>query len=243
MKTLIISRPRTRSNLLIHAHTMFHDIIDKHEEYTMSTGKIMNANIKDTKFKFSMFQSEIKKVTERNFKEGNFAIKLFPRMLIPHCDFYDLSILRNLSYNLNIKKYDNIYFLERDVVDSACSYMYSIYIKSFSFTDTEEAKKTFKEYGNLTVNVNDPELNFYIYEAAIILKIKEFLEKNKINYTTLEYDDIPKYVNNNYPSITPKTVDNELDYSEVISNYTELKEHILIKYQTSILRTYSLSFY
>jgi hypothetical protein len=222
--------------LFIHAHTSYYGLKDRHEEYTLNTGKITSSNTQNSKLKFSLFQSEIKKITERNFKEGNFAIKLFPRMLV-----LDSNIIHDVSYFYNIKKYDHVYFLDRDIVDSVCSFMYGIHIKSFSFTDLNKAKETFADHSSLTININDPDLNFYIYESVLSSLLKEFLIKNNITHTTLDYHDIPKFVDENYPLVYHKTIDNQLDYKKVITNYDEICDQIKTKYEIYLAQNKDLN--
>lgn len=244
MKTLIIARPRTRSNLLIHAHSEFHNLVDKHEIYTLGTGKIIESNTKNINFKHSLFESQVKKITEENFKQDNFVIKLFPRMVIlgnhhiENLDSYEHRIIDNLSYFYNIQKYDKIYFLNRNIIDSVCSYMFGLHVQSFISTDT-----SLYDYNESVIIDIDDRLNFYLYEYAIQSRIKDFIERKNLSCTILDYQDIPQYVGFTYPNIKNKTIDSKIDYKKIITNYNEVCDYISQTYKTYLDKANNINFY
>lgn len=234
MNILLVSRPRTRSTLLINALTQFYNLENKDESYKFCHGKLSNLTIDNSRFE--IFSNCIKVSTEENFKQNNFAIKLFPRMLIPNSyeiqllDFFNLRFINNLSYFTNIRKYDKVYFLTRDIVDSVCSWAYSNYIGTFNFYDNETLQLKKQQIKPIEINLlNDSSLKFYILECAIQNHLNIFLEQN-IEYTILNYNDIPDYVKTNLIGYSSKTLDAQLSYCELIRNYSEIEKQIIEYY-------------
>lgn len=236
MKVLIVCRPRTRSTLLIDALSKYHNLEDKDENYKFCFGKVHFGIVNDDMY-YNLFMGYIKTATQNNFKQDNFAIKLYPRMMtfsqhkINNLDDYQLKIIPNLTYFTNIRKYDKVYFLTRNLIDSICSWAYGNHINYYNFRDHETLISKTSTVPNLTIDLdNDPELKFYILESAILDVWKKFLDDH-ISHTTLDYYDLPNYVSNTYPNIVNKTIDSKLDYTKIITNYHDLEEKINNYYQ------------
>jgi hypothetical protein len=74
--------------------------------------------------------------------------------------------------------------------------------------------------------------------------MKEFLIDQKIAHTSLDYDEIPSYfMKKNYSMAKEKTIDNKLDYSKIVTNYSEIREQIMMKYQTIKLQRDDFKFF
>lgn len=230
MKILVICRPRTRSTFLINALSSFYNLENKDENYKFCHKKF-NHNLVDNN-RFTLFQNCIKLTTQNYFKEDNFIIKLFPRMLtisnyeIDSVDEYNFKHINDLSYFTNINKYDKVYFLSRNLVDSVCSWAYGNFINHFNFYNIKDFQETLSMNLSLEIDLNnDPILKFYIFEAVILDCWKSFLDRN-INFTTLDYSDIPEYVTNNLGNIVHTTIETKFDYKNLISNYGSLETEI-----------------
>lgn len=198
---------------------------------------------------FSFFEKSLKEHTQKHFQSKNFAIKLYPRMLtmsehsIDNLETYKLKIITNVSYVTNIKKYDTIFYLTRNLLDSVCSWAYGNHIDYFNFRDKEMLELKLNQFPKLTINIeNDSLLKFYLMESAILTHWKSYLLHNNIKFTELDYNQIPNYVNDNCPSIQSKTIDSKLNYQEIILNYSELQGFIDHFYKVCLEKTQDLIF-
>lgn len=234
MKILIVCRPRTRSTLLINSLSDFYNLNNKDENYKFCHGKLSHALIDDTRF--SLFENCIKSTTQNNFYEDNFVIKLFPRFLILNTmeidslEEYNLKIIEDLSYYISFNKYNQVYFLNRDLVDSVCSWAYGNYINTFNFYDNITHKNIFDQNLKLHIDINHNSiLKFYILETAILNCWKTFLNNN-IQHISLDYNDIPTYISTNFQNIVSKSIDNKFNYKELIVNYNNLEKDIFRYY-------------
>lgn len=251
MKTLLICRPRTRSTVLIDALSKFYNLIDLDENQKFSISKFQNSTINSDMEEdyFSIFQGQFKQHVQKNFKNDNFAIKLYPRMLtmskhtITDLNTYNLKIITDLSYFTNIKKYDSVFYLTRDLIDSVCSWAYGNHIDYYNFRDQTTLQSKREQFPKLTIDIEqDGELKFYMLEAAILQHWKSYLIKNNIPYTELDYTEIPEYVTKTCPNIQSKTIDSKLNYQEIITNYNELEQYINNFYEVCLEKTQHLIF-
>lgn len=251
MKFLLISRPRTRSTLLIDALSKYYNITDKDENYKFTINKMPSTILKPENIEtyFNSFQTLFKNAVQANFKENNFAIKLYPRMLmlgkhdISDLDSYSYKMITNLTYYTNIKKYDKIYYLTRNLKDSICSWAYGNALNYYNFRDKETLEAKRNSLPSITIDIeNDGELKFYIYESAILTHWKKFLIDTNIIFTEVDYNDTPQYVSDNFPNIKSKTIDSQFDYSKIITNYYEIDNFINDFYVRSLEETKDIKF-
>lgn len=244
MKILIIGRPRTRSTLLINTLSNFYKLSDRDEHYKYILGKLNN-NLNGIDYA----KSHIKTFTQKLFSEDNFVIKLFPRMSItsPYkisdLKSYQLSIINDLSYFYNLKKYDKIFFIDRELVESVYSYAYSNHINIFNFRDQKILNEYSKNREPVFIDFKSKDhLRFCVLEKAILdVWYNSLLELN-IKFTTLGYNDIPKFISDNYPNIITSTLNNTFNYKTLISNYDECSSHILEFYDECKTFTKRLTF-
>lgn len=245
MKILILGRPRTRSTLLINTLSKFYGLSDKDENFKFILGKFNNTNFKDLDY----FKNSVKIFTQTLFSGDNFAIKLFPRMVtlsnrrIDNLKTYKLSIINDLSYYYNLKKYDQIFVIDRNLIDSVYSYAYGSKINVFNFRDKTLLKEYLSKCEPIHIDFNNnPYLKFYVYERAMLDVWKEYLIKYNIKHTCLDYDNIPNYIEINFPNMPALTLDNTFDYKNLISNYENCQTQILEFYEECRELTKQLTF-
>lgn len=237
MKILILCRPRTRSTLLIDSVAKHFEITDEDENLKRTYGKfhsiLLNPKFYDTFF--NEFQKSFKNHVQELFVKNNFVVKLYPRMLTfsPHVinniKEYNLTCMSNLTYFANIRKFDKIYYLDRNIVDSVCSWAFSNHINNFNFRN----ERNLADYQSINISIDiekDAFLKFYIFEACILKLYKTFLEKNNINFIDLTYDNVVDYTKLNFPNVVNKTIHSNFDYSKIITNYYDLQTSIMSYY-------------
>jgi hypothetical protein len=244
MKILILGRPRTRSTLLINTVSKFYNLSDKDENFKSVIGKFTpmnNTNLLN-------FKNLTKEFTQRLFLQDNFAIKLFPRMTIlgvqkiHELKSYTNTIINELSYFYNIRKFDKIFLIDRNIIDSVYSYAYSSHIQVYNFRDINLLNNHLRNKKPILLDLDNPFLKFYIYESAVLNVWSQFLSNNQIEHVKLEYTQLPNYIANNYPNIDTPTLDNKFDYTHLISNYQECRTQILEFYEECKKLCENLSF-
>lgn len=217
------------------------------ENYKFCYGKFNGHTVSEEKFK--LFANCIKVHTQNNFNQDNFVVKLYPRMLtlssysVELLENYKLKLIENLTYFTNIRKYDKVYFLNRNLVDSICSWAYGNYINCFNFYDSQTFISTTQHLPLLNIDLNtDNILKFYILESAILSSWKKFIDSNNISHITLDYDDIPDYIKNNFDNTTSNTIYGNLNYKKLITNYSLLEEQVLNYYNLCLQKVNNLTY-
>lgn len=248
MKILILSRGRTRSSYLQDKLSQTYQI-DNYLEKLNTNGyaysdtlnfkyRHVTGNVEN--LRWNHFCKLSREVTDNLFKNENFVVKLWPRMLVSFpqqvvgkLEDYKPKIITDLTTNYRIKEYDTIYFLDRDITDSVCSWIYARIIKQFLFKNINDSKidRRIQQLEPVVIPDNYlPTINYYIYEIALQHKILDYLYENQINFIKLDYNDIPDYCNS-----TLKGVDMfkhyNFDYNSVIVNYNEIRDHSLNAYE------------
>lgn len=248
MKILVVSRPRCRTSFMCESASLFYNIPNFHEEYDYIMQKykvdyqryfLLKKNPTLQELNYNL-RSHVKSVNDKIEKQ-NGVIKLFPRYLLSYfftniSSHMSIEDFQNFKYNcetnvseiFNLKMYDQIILLERDLVDSAVSYAHGIQTKKMLFTDERiakyELKKQQKVYIDDQVLYN---LNFFIFEYHLYLQLKDFISKH-YNFNIINYDTCKEYVKNNYNNESRISyVDTKFDYLTKIENYEEIKSYIL----------------
>jgi hypothetical protein len=180
------------------------------------------------------------KVTEQVEKQDG-IIKFFPRYLLTYLftDINDHITIKDIesfnyicetnvteAYKLNM--YDQIIFLERDLVDSAMSFVYAMETQQMLFADPNLAKHASKLERKIYLDGNIfQKLNFFIFEYFLYLQLKNFIIQKFNNSIILDYDTCVDYVKNNYNNQKSGYSDPKFNYVNRIENYAELKSYIL----------------
>lgn len=248
MSYCIIGMKRTRSSVLAYSIANFHNSNNYFGMYDGITPTLkehiffnkLPANEKK-QAKLDWFKKGIKELTLEVFERPNTVIKLFPRYMIyhdiPHVKDHkksilpknldDLIIIDEIKEYFQLSRFGKIYYLERNIVDAVSSYCYAIHISKFQFRTTEEINYYNKICKPVTIDLNSPWIDFCIFEYILKNQIKKYLDNANINYTILNYDEIPHHCDLYYSG----TNDNnykypKFDYSKIIINYNELQDYI-----------------
>lgn len=248
MSYCIIGMKRTRSSVLSISIANFHNSDNYFGMYDGITPSLKDqirfkklSLPEKNKAKLDFFKSEIKKLTLEVFDRPNTVIKLFPRYMIYHDRPYvenhtksvlpnnldDLLIIKEIEEYFQISKFNKIYYLDRDVTDAVASYCYGIFIKKFQFKTVEEVTYYNKICKPVAIDLTSPWIDFCIFEYMLQNQIKLYLDKNKLEYTLLSYDEIPKHCDLYYSGTQENNYKYpEFNYKKIIANYTELQDYI-----------------
>lgn len=255
MRIAIFTMTRTRSSFLLDTLCQYYKI-QNHFEYYNNTysSETFNSFYKiRSKMIFEKFSSTKKQETKDLFTWPSFGIKIFPHNFVgfirenssfqPNKKTYPLFIKENvldLIEYFNLDQYDKIYILNRkEVVDNIISQLYALQIGKFLLTTSDKHRSNqLKPNGELYLTTN----NNYVHRSRIychlFLKyLPRYFDKLNIRYKELDYDDVPLYIEKNYPSIKSQFVDTEFDYKNGITNYSEIKKEIEIFYNECLNST------
>lgn len=231
MKILVLCTPRTRSTVLLDTLSKHYKLENKGETLHFSIGKVQNTvkNPNLNEAYYNHFLTIFKKDVEINFQQNNFIAKLFPNMLVysDHLlddpNIYNVQMITNLKYYLNIHKYNKIFYLNRNITDTICSWYFADLTNYFNFKSFETLQEQLSKTTKFSIELNS-DLKFFIYECSLLYQIKKYLINNKIEFTYLDFQDIPNFLSTNYPNVEPTTIDSKIDYSQLVLNYKELDE-------------------
>jgi len=164
---------------------------------------------------------------------------------------YDPHIVTNLTEIFNLQQYSKYYFLSRDPTDTIASLSYAMENKHFNMVawNHKTAQRTLEQFIReggpkpYTVNYDTPRIRWYIFELALCSLLEKYLIEHNLNYTKLDYHEIPDYVQKTYPYDREKysgtrwdILPNYWTYPEVITNYQELKIFVEKYYQQCLAR-------
>lgn len=256
MNILIIGKPRARTSYLGKCLSSNYKLEYLSEPYDPSAYmNIFYQRLKLLKSKnyenvlYDKQTEWLKGVTKSIFGTDNFVAKLFPRHItvdtsslenykfwdkpdsrydsIPDPSSYKFKIITNLSEILQLKKFDKLYFIERNLIDSPISFAYSLRINQFGFSDNNKINEVKKKYSKITLTERDiPFINYLVFEHVLLLKIKKFIESNYA-CTFLTYDNVVNHINSNLNEhLDIDLIDPNFNYKEIITNYSEIEKHI-----------------
>ena len=226
MKICILSRARTRSSIFCSSIQKYYQCKNLGELYFYDK-KILDHTQEN-------FEKNIINSTEKFISNDNFVIKLWPKYLIytkdraaPH-DLSDLYIVSNLEKCFFLSRYDKIYYITRNIVDSVCSYYFAIYRQQWMFSnekqilDAKSKKLTFNFHGSQYW------LYFYLYETLLQEQILKYLQNNNLPFCEVDYEDIPKYCSETYYDTNKADlrIDSKINYKEIFTNYFEVEEYV-----------------
>jgi hypothetical protein len=248
MKIGLISRGRTQSSAIVRTLAKRHNLEDVFEIYFNAHNHILSyqhiKSLGNKKYdKSKDFHKQILVTTDNLFNKENFICKLWPSMLsepfniiTANDTFYDIKnkTIFNISEYFRIRKYDQLYYINKDLQHSTISWAYTKKTQLFHRFKS-------KEYLTPMITIDDTDLSlikFYILEYCLQEKIKDFLNEQQISYT-----DITETYNQYIDADDLKTTVTDNDYTKLISNYDTLPSFIDDWYKLCIENTSDWKYY
>lgn len=248
MKILVMSRPRCRTSFLSEAISKFYNIPNFHEDFDYIVNKYNTDYARYTLLKKKPTLQELNQnlklhISKVNSKlEGNGGvIKFFPRYLLSYFfnnrknhisidDFEKFNYFceTNITDLFNFKMYNQIIFLERNLVNSAMSYIYSLQTKQQLFNNKSVVDYLLRKNERIDIRTElFPTLDFFIFEFYIHEQLKTFMSQKYKTCTFLTYENCTEYVSNNYKNEKYiSLIDPKYNYSNKIRNYDQLESYI-----------------
>lgn len=206
---------RSRSSVLLEAISNFYHI------------KILGEDINQLLEKYG--DDYIDKLKPLLYADSNSitgVIRFHPLQLIANRPFRTLNfndrpfILVNFDW-FNFNQYDKIFFTTRkDISENIASNFVATKLQKFTYKWPEKVNPnigpfTFEQQDHF--HVRDYHRSVYIIE-----QLKDYLTGQGIEWTELDYNEIPKYIRNNYPGVKVSHVETHYQYDKIISNYSDI---------------------
>lgn len=237
MNILVVCRLRTRSTYFLKNMCDYYNLTNHNESYfdisNTYSCSLQYANLYPIFYKrhqenWKKYSHKLYEKTVDNFTKGNFGIKLFSKMLSSHPlflhehQFDQIHVVSDIDKVCKFSSYDTIYFLDRNIIDSVASYVYSMKIgKSIYKKNTDSAARHIEFTKDLF-----PSVNSYILDCIIQQKIERCLQDNNISYVHIDYNDVPIFLSNyKLQHSTDMPIDTKYNYTNLISNCNELVDY------------------
>lgn len=237
MRILNFGLPRTRSSLLIDTIAKAYNLEDLFEPYHVpatekfyTEGPKISRDISYNKQVYSEYRLIADDLTSKFTKKDNFVCKIFPSALfniylpVKNYEFiYESSDYVDFFKSHNIEMYDKIYVTYRkNFTDLICSFLQATK-HDFLYTDKNKGLIKFHTPKNCSLEYNSTFLTYMSLNKYFFDYYYNKLEKLN-NVIFLEYNDIPKYLESNFPGIQSIYTDAKIDYKKKIKNYSEIEE-------------------
>jgi len=241
MKIGVISRGRTASSAVVNSLAVDNKLSNKFEIYFemhLALSRYYQLRPKTTKnVQFTDFQTKLYNLTKSLFDEGNFVVKIWPSMLcLPPHKIYNNQSLQDIKNNfifditgcLNIHQYDRLYFLDKDLHQSAISWIYSKKTQIF-----HKRKNLYIQTPKINLDsVDYDNVRFYILEYCLHQKLRQFLLDKQIPFIEIS-NNFESYINTDILQIE----ESQNDYKNLIHEYNDLYDYISEWYQVCIENT------
>lgn len=232
MKIALFSQPRSRSSLLINSVSDYYKIKNHFEYFQSISNSFLNRNLKSRAWPeyCQYIENSVVKI-----HSAPHCIKYIPTNFINVFDEFNKSIIDvmtddtnnyivNLVDFLQLKEYDKIYITYRsNLTESICSMNNANMNRSWWMKEK-------KSLPYKSIDLGSDEVRHYIlrliFTKILLEKIEISLTKNNIKFTKLNYDEIPVYVDKQYPGAKPGLVETEIDYRQLTPNYKEIDQWI-----------------
>lgn len=236
MKIAVISMTRTRSSYLLDVLAKNYQIPNLYEYYktinpdTFKT-KCIGVSSKEV---WDRYRKQTLETTDKLFLENSsFVVKIFPITVLNYFSNqqgYSKDDVLDLIKFYKINEYDRVFLLTRNnITDLVCSHLYAMQTQ-FLFSKDDLAKiEYFNPSRKKKVSLSNQDLKFFhsrIDQHLFLEHVHLYLEKHKIAYTKLDYDNIKGYAKENFPTIQSDLVESNFNYSKYLSNYKDIEKQI-----------------
>ncbi len=210
MKICIIGHPRTRSSLLLDSLCSQYAI-----PIIGETGNRLGTV--PTNLYQQLVIGWLKQIESKN--EG--VVRIHPTQLsFLQCSRNSKII--NLTW-LKFNQYDKIYFTVRKNLPELISSLFVAHtLKKFTYQDKREVYNNIQPV-ELRSTSYFQSVEILLYSEIIMNIVKEYLMTHSIEWEELDYDTIPKHIEEHYTNANTSHVETEYDYRSIVTNYNELQ--------------------
>ena len=222
MKICIIGHPRTRSSHLMEILSFYHGIPIIGEDLNEHCSKLSDKSWVRTASPDDLpdrYVSNYTNILTKNKRISTGIIRLHPTQisLMPAAGtVFDFNMF-------NFTQYDKIYITTRNnILEMISSYVVSTTLKKFTYKSQDELYKNIQP---ITIGARDYYcIKILMYSELILKHLKEYFQKHNIEYTELDYDTIPNYLETHFPNIHTTHVETNYDYESIVTNYIKIPE-------------------
>ena len=220
MKVCVIGFPRSRSSILLETISFYYNIPIIPGERISEIIDIVNTRITYNSCKIEeIIQYELQKDNIK--KEGVTRIHPNQFSYFSWKEYNSRKMMNIDSYDF--KHYDQIYFSFRNSIsDTLASTILAYRLDKYTYKSKDEIYK-FKKPIDVIIDRRISLIHDYIYSRIIYLHMKRYLDNLNIKYTELEYNEIPKYLEDNFPAIDTGHVETNYNYKNIIKDYDKLE--------------------
>lgn len=210
MKICIIGHPRTRSSILLDSLCSHYGIPNIGEDGN-------NLGNSPSHIYLPLVRGWLKQIESK--KEG--VVRIHPTQLSLLQNTRNSKII-DISW-LNLAGYNKIYFTGRKNTSEMIS---SLFIAStlgkFTYQDKKEVHQNIERI-TLTSTSYFQTVEILLYSEFIMDELKKYLATNAIEWEELDYDTIPKHIEENYSNAATFHVETHYDYRSIVTNYDDLQ--------------------
>ena len=230
MKIALFSQPRSRSSLLINSISEYYKI-KNYFEYFQSAGNsfLRRENIKNDPW--LMYQDYASRAVTKMHNEPH-CVKFIPTNFIDIFYKSEKSItdtlLQDQSHHIKnfvdffrLKDYDKIYITYRENLTEALCSMNNANLNR-SWWLREKKDLPFQAVDLTNTDIRNVMLKL-IFTKVLLEKIELKLTEHGISFIRLGYNEIPTYVQPQYPEVSPGVVETDLDYQQLTPNFDEIQ--------------------
>jgi hypothetical protein len=204
MKIAIIGFARSRSSILLEAINLFYKI------------PILQENIAPNQ--------TLKSFLLNTYNQPKGIIRFHPdnKILYKKNSYSYLELFK-------FEQYDKIFFTTRDfATDYICSYSLALQLNRFTYKSVKDFEID-KPIINFSMDneLHVKSLKQYVYSQLVVDKIKKHFIKQGITSVSIEYNDIPSFIKNNYPGVKISHLETHYDYKNIFSNYSDIENYYL----------------
>jgi len=236
MKYLIYCLPRTRSTFLQDVIAQTYNLKNLEEPYHRVDMEAKKGLIRlDDEIVWSKYQNRIIEITKNLAIQDNIVVKIFSDTTFNHVKNIKIASAPNfeLEYNdlLDIEKfcaismYNKIYILYRkNITNFICSYRYGHNFGKLQYKNNIDDKNIseFRKKQKVNLVLKENLLAMDVLEYVLFQLQAKHLNKTYQNIVNLEYDEIPLYINKNFPHTTSNFIGTNFDYKILVKNYNEI---------------------
>lgn len=237
MKALIICTPRTRSSYL-------QDIVSKHyhiqnfwEPYNLLKDISSKLLYLKEDVAFQRYKNTLLDITKSLSEQNNFVIKIMPAFM--HYSTY-YHIVNNSNFDIkldyifdlekyhNISYFDHIYVLHRPIVEWLISFYFARTRGEFLFQKKQKnLAESLVPKTKIRLNINYKIIKANVIDDFVMAYQEKWLIKNNFTFTKISYDDVPKFVAENFSNVNSDLLDTNYNYKNMIADYDEIEENII----------------
>jgi len=238
MKVVILGTFRTRSSYLLDTICNHYKLAFKFEPYDDLTHEVYETSFKKLPAEnWKRYAEQVNLLSDQLITESNYGLKIFSNAYF-NSFIIDSTLSKkkiptllktdklDFISNFKLHHYDQIYFVNRkSCIDNAISYVYGTHT---SLLYSERERKLVNHYKNKPIKLHYDHFTIQTMVLKWLLMdiYEKDLQKTKLPYIKLDYDEIPSYVGKNFPNTTSQFIDTELDYANLVSNYHQFVDGV-----------------